>query len=143
MENNSSSVQTLQPTLGDGAVEGLLHGLIAGTIMAVYLAGYTLLVRAVPNNLLTRFAAALDAPAVTLVVGHFALAAFYGVVWGILYRSVLARFTWLPLWIWGILYGALLWSLSMVLLPVELGVTFLHVGVAHLIFGFMLGRLTK
>lgn len=143
MRNNSSSLQTLGPTIADGAVEGLLHGLLAGTIMAAYLAGYLLLTRTTPNEFLNRLSAAVEAPPLTIVAGHFALSAFYGVVWGILYQSLLTRVGRLPRWGWGLLYGVLLWLLSLVLLPAGLQTTFLQGGVAHLLFGLVLGLVTK
>lgn len=140
MQSKSTSLHA-PPTAGDGAVEGLLHGLLAGAIMAAYLAGVSFMLRSSPAALVERLTTAFNTGAATLLVAHLALSAFYGVVWGFLYRFLLARMA-LPAWLWGVLYGALLWLLSTLLLPPETTFPFAYTGAAHLLFGLALGLMT-
>lgn len=140
MRSNSSTVHTTA-SAGDGAVEGLLYGLVAGVIMLAYLVFISLALQSGPLNLLATVAGGLDVAPLLVIVGHFALAALYGVVWGMLCYLILARVT-LPFWLWGLLYGALLWAVSALLLPAGLDVPVIYGGGAHLLFGLSLGLLT-
>ncbi len=140
MQSNSSTVRTTA-SAGDGAVEGLLYGLVAGVIMLAYLVFISLALQFGPLNLLDTVAGGLDVAPLLVIVGHFALAALYGLVWGMLCYLLLARVA-VPFWLWGLLYGALLWAVSALLLPAGLDVPVIYGGGAHLLFGLSLGLLT-
>jgi hypothetical protein len=140
MHGNSSAVNP-RSSIGDGAVEGLLVGMAAGLIMVAYLVAVSLFLQAGPRAVLNTLAVNLNVEPILVVIGHFALSAFYGLIWGALYRFLPGRLT-IPLWVWGLLYGGLLWGASTVLLPAEIDLPALYSGSAHLLFGLSLGWLT-
>lgn len=126
---------------GDAAVEGLLHGLIAGAIMGGYVTVAGLIIRAASGRLLSTLAAMLGVGPMRVVLGHFAMAAFYGVIWGVLARYLFGRLSF-PSWAWGLVYGGVLWAISTVPLPAGEGLPFVVSGGAHLVFGASLGLLS-
>ena len=140
MQGNSSTA-TRPSTIGDGAVEGLLYGILAGVVMAVFLLAVSLLAYTGTMSIVRTLAVALEVSSASVVLGHFALSALYGLIWGILYRAIFVRAT-IPAWIWGLFYGAILWGASALLLPNEIDLSPLISAGAHLLFGLCLGVLT-
>jgi hypothetical protein len=95
-------------SLGDLAVDGLLQGLAAGAIMLAFLLGVGMLEGVAPTAVLARFGLPGSASAVTGLLGHLAVSAVLGLVWGVLYGSLLRRAP-LPAWVLGAAYGLLLY----------------------------------
>ena len=95
-------------SLGDLAVDGLLLGLAAGLIMMALLVVVGMVEGAAPDAVLARFGLPDGAMAVTGLLGHLAVSAVLGLVWGILYGSVRRRAP-LPAWVLGAAYGLALY----------------------------------
>ena len=87
-------------SLGDLAVDGLLQGLAAGAIMVALLLVAGMLEGATPVAVLARFGLPGGATAVTGLLGHLAVSAVLGLVWGVLYGSLLRRLS-VPAWVLG------------------------------------------
>ena len=87
-------------SLGDLAVDGLLHGLAAGAIMLAFLVAIGVMEGVAPAAVLARFGLPDSASVVTGLLGHLAVSAVLGLVWGVLYGSLLRR-TPLPAWLLG------------------------------------------
>ena len=126
--------------VGDAAVDGLLGGVIAGIAMAVYLVvvnliggeGFAVLIRFDPNG---------ASPLVGTLL-HLAVSGVYGAVFGI-GSKWMSRFN-ASMWVIGILFGAALFALAvLVILPTSrsatAGIPMVHFGIAHAIYGFVLG----
>lgn len=129
--------------LGDLAVDGLLQGLAAGVIMLASLLVIGLLDGAAPTVVLTRFGMSGSASATTGLLGHLAVSAVLGLVWGVLYGSLLRR-TPLPAWLLGVAYGLLLYAGAMLFVVSATGLVEFAAGqllAAHLIYGLTLGWL--
>ena len=95
---------TMTKSFGDLAVDGLLQGLAAGAIMLALLLGVGMLEGVAPATVLARFGLPGSASAVTGLLGHLAVSAVLGLVWGVLYGGLLRR-TSLPAWLLGAAMG--------------------------------------
>lgn len=127
-------------TLGDSAVDGLLGGIAAGIVMAIFLIvanlfggdGFAVLTRFDPNR---------ASPLVGTLM-HLAVSGVYGAAFGIGAKWV-SPFN-VPMWLVGILFGVALFALAeLVLIPTShsalAGISFVHFGIAHLIYGLVIG----
>ncbi len=134
-------------TLGDAAVDGLLNGAVAGLAMALYLVLAMLAQGQAPWAVLSAFdASARNSPLVGLVM-HLAVSGVYGALFGLLWKSThrLVPAS-VPGWLIGLFYGLVLYLLAeLVLLPSTAtalrDIPFYHFGIAHLIYGAVLGWL--
>ncbi|MEP7291980.1 MAG: hypothetical protein ABI835_09360 [Chloroflexota bacterium] len=135
--------------LRDVAVDGLWRGALAGAAMAVYLVIATTALGDAPFSVLARFTSQ-DVAASPLggALSHLAASAIYGALFTILWHLLARRSSQSGLaLLGGVVYAGLLFVFSeYVLLPAVqsplLGVPALHWGVAHLIYGLVLGVLT-
>ena len=131
-------------SLGDLAVDGLLHGLAAGAIMLAFLVAIGVMEGVAPAAVLARFGLPDSASVVTGLLGHLAVSAVLGLVWGVLYGSLLRR-TPLPAWLLGAAYGLALYVGAALFV---VGVTGLtdnapwELLAAHLAYGVTLGLLS-
>jgi hypothetical protein len=142
--NNRPQPVTPDVTAGDVAVDGLLWGLGAGVAMGLYLIVLSL-ANGEPAGAAFRSLGLPGAAAfLTSVLGHLAVAGVYGAIWALAYRWVLSRFP-LPAWLWGLLYGAVLFGVAwLVAIPAGLGGAQLaHMLAAHLLYGAVLGLFTR
>jgi hypothetical protein len=134
----------ISKSLGDLAVDGLLRGLGAGLIMMAFLLGIGMVEGLAPAAVLVRFGLSDGTTAVTGLLGHLAVSAVLGLLWGVLYGRLLRRAP-LPPWVSGIAYGLVLYG----------GATLFVVGVtglagfaswalllAHGLYGLTLGLLS-
>lgn len=96
-------------SLGDLAVDGMLHGLAAGAIMLASLLVIGLLDGAAPATVLARFGLPDGGTAVTGLLGHLAVSEVLGLVWGVLYGGLLQRVP-APAWLLGVGYGLVLYA---------------------------------
>lgn len=132
-------------SLGDLAVDGLLWGLGAGFIMVAFLLGMGMVEGVAPAAVLVRFGLSDSATAVTGLLGHLAVSAVLGLLWGVLYGSILRRLP-LPPWVSGIAYGLVLYGGAALFV---VGVTGLagfapwQLLVAHVVYGVTLGLLSR
>lgn len=129
---------------GDLAVDGLLQGLGAGAIMLALLVAVGMLDGATPATVLARFGLPGSASPVTGVLGHLAVSAVLGLVWGVLYGSLLRR-TSLPAWLLGIGYGLALYAGAALFVVPATGLAEFPAWallVAHMAYGVTLGWLS-
>lgn len=130
---------------GDRAVDGLLQGLMAGGIMLVFLLVIGVVEGAAPTAVLTRFGLPGSSSAVTGLLSHLAAAAVAGLVWGVLYGSLLRR-TRLPAWLLGAGYGLALYVSATIFVIGATGMadfTSWALLAAHLLYGTTLGLLSR
>ena len=135
---------TMTKSLGDLAVDGLLLGLAAGGIMLAFLVGVGLLEGTAPAAVLARFGAPGSATAVTGLLGHLAVSAVLGLVWGVLYGSLLRRLS-VPAWVLGAGYGLLLYAGAALFVVGATGLAAFApwaLLVAHGVYGVVLGMLS-
>ena len=131
-------------SLGDLAVDGLLLGLGAGLIMVALLLVAGMLEGATPVAVLARFGLPGSATAVTGLLGHLAVSAVMGLVWGVLYGSLLRRVA-LPAWLLGLGYGVVLYAGAALFVVSATGLAEfapLQLLVAHALYGVTLGLLS-
>ena len=134
----------IKSTLGDSAVDGLFAGLGAGIVMAIFFVAAGLMGGEGPALVLSRFDPSASASPLTGALIHLAVAGVYGMLFGVAHRFI--RPGWLPPWLMGLLYGITLLMLAeAVVLPSAASllraVPFWSFGLAHLIYGVMLGIL--
>jgi hypothetical protein len=134
---------------GDAAVKGLFNGFVAGIIMAVVLVAAGLMGGVSTASTLERFTPVAGG-ALAGVLAHLAVSGIYGMIFGLLWSSLLR---WLRLdtgpWqaiLAGAAYGLLLWlGAQFILLPTtDAAFGSLPVGQflsAHLAYGLILGWL--
>lgn len=148
----SSSPRTAYPnlTLGDSAVDGLLTGTGAGLLMALYLLMTGLLSGQPWPMILAQFDPSPTPTPLTGAVAHLAVAGVYGVIYAVAWRWLRRAWQRAPAWLAGLVYGAALWGLALVLmrLPASAtpegwlaGVAPMHLALAHLLYGAALGWL--
>ncbi len=135
-------------TAGDTAVEGLLAGVGAGIAMAAWLALTGLLAGEGPARVLARFDPAAAASPLTGALIHLAVSAVYGLAFGVIYRLVgrgrlAGRAAGALI---GLAYGLALLLIAQGLLAAPSGTALreipaVHFGVAHLLYGAVLGWL--
>lgn len=136
-----------ETTIGDAAVDGLLAGAGAGLVMLAYLIVVGLTHGRALVGVLGDFDLGDGGTALTGVLTHLAVAAVYGVVYGLGARIVPRRWRKRRVaWITGLLYGLLLLLLAQTLFLSNGGVSLSqvplsHLVIAHLIYGLGLGIL--
>jgi len=145
--NQTNAMIKNRSAVGDAAVDGLFGGIAAGILMAVYLGVYALISGEELSVMFSRFAVGEGAPPLQGFVLHLAVSSVYGVVYGIITKSVLpagriSRFAAIA----GLGYGLLLLVVARIaLLPMAnsalLEIPFLHFGIAHVIYGLALGAI--
>lgn len=145
--NQVNAVVKGRSAVGDAAVDGLFGGIAAGVVMAIYLGAYALISGEGLAVMFGRFAVGDGAPPLQGFVLHLAVSSVYGVIYGIITKSILpadriSRFAALA----GLMYGLLLLTVAKaVLLPMAnsalLEIPFLHFAIAHAIYGLVLGAL--
>ncbi len=131
-------------SFGDLAVDGLLQGLAAGAIMLAFLLGVGMVEGVAPTAVLARFGLPGSATAVTGLLGHLAVSAVLGLVWGVLYGAVLRR-TSLPAWLLGAGYGLLLYAGAALFVVSATGLADFapwQLLLAHVFYGLTLGLLS-
>lgn len=131
-------------SLGDLAVDGLLQGLTAGVIMLAFLVGAELVEGVAPAAVLSRFGLPGSATPLTGLLGHLAVSAVLGVVWGVLYGSLLRR-TPLPAWVLGAAYGLALYAGATLFVVSVTGLAAFApwaLLTAHVLYGVTLGLLS-
>ena len=131
--------------LGDTAVDGLLAGIVAGIGMVLYLLMAGLMTGQGTAEVLGSFDPLQANHAFVGLLTHLAVAAIYGLLFGLLLglgklHAAIGNYV---LWL-GLVYGLLLFGLArgVLLTAVDsplLQVTAVHFGVAHLIYGLVLG----
>ena len=147
---NSSILPNERLQAGDAAVKGLFNGFIAGLGMAVVLVAAGLISGVPAASTLAHFTPTPNSSLLTGVLAHLAVSGIYGLVFGLLWSSVLR---WLRLdsggWqaiLAGGVYGVLLWLGAQYILLPTTGATLgsIPVGqflIAHLAYGLILGWL--
>ena len=128
-------------SLRDAVVDGLLQGLGAGAIMAAFLLVAGLFTPQSARAVLFALARAAETSPAAIIAAHFAVAAVYGIVWGLLYHTVVAGRP-LPVWMAGLLFGGALWLVGRLLLPASSVAPGSIFAGAHLVYGLALGLLT-
>lgn len=133
-------------SMGETAVDGLLAGLVGGAAMALFLAAAGWLAGAPPAATLAYFDPAQPGRWLNGLLAHMAVAAIYGLGFGLLLgvvgriRPSLAQRTWL----WGMGYGLVLWLLGLGMVLTAVGAPLAQIpawefAMAHLLYGLMLG----
>jgi len=135
---------------GDAAVKGLFYGFMAGIGMAIVLVGAGLAGGVPVDSTLARFAPVSGGSLLTAIMAHLAVSGIYGLVFGLIWSSVL-RWIRVDSGLWqailaGTAYGLLLWlGAQFVLLPTTgAALGSLPAGqflLAHLVYGLVLGWL--
>ena len=137
-------VATQSKSYGDLAVDGLLRGLAAGLIMLVFLLAAGMLAGTMPADVLARFGLPGSATVVTGLLGHLAVSAVLGLVWGVLYGGLLHRLP-LPTWLLGIGYGLVLYAGAALFIVNATGLAEFapwQLLAAHAVYGLTLGLLS-
>ena len=129
------------PKTGDAAVDGLLAGLGAGVVMAVYLLITGMLAGEAMGTIMGRFAPGGEATPLTGALSHLAVSAIYGAVFGVVTLPLRKR---IPAWAAGLVFGMVLFLVAQYALLPGTGSSLLemspvHFGIAHLLYGGMLG----
>lgn len=133
-------------TWGDTAVDGLLAGLAGGVVMSLFLALAVWAGGGSPLVTMGYFDPAQAGSWLTGLLAHLAVSAIYGVVLALLLRGVgwirpsLTKHAWL----WGCLYGLLLWGLAAGVVLTAVPVTLRQIpawefALAHLLYGLAAG----
>lgn len=134
-------------TRGDTAVDGLIAGLGGGVLMALFLALVGWAGGTPPQATLALFDPAQPGNWLSGLLAHLAVSAIYGLILALLLRGVgrlrpsLAKRPWL----WGAVYGLLLWSLATgavltaVASPLE-QIPAVEFVLAHLLYGLAAGH---
>jgi hypothetical protein len=132
----------------DMALDGLFAGLIGGVAMAAYLLLWGLAAGRAPGALLGMFDPGAHGQALAGALTHLAIAAVYGIVFGLLrWLSRRAAGT-VPAWLIGAAYGlSLLIVAQRLVLPARgsplAEIPALHFAIAHLVYGAVLGWLSE
>lgn len=146
MQQNNVRATSLAtaPSMGDMAVDGLLHGLAGGFVMILFLLASGALTGRTPGELLSLFGVDTIVQPLNGLLSHLAVSAIYGILWG-LFAGMMARPA-LPPWLWGLMYGSLLYGAATVLvLPVSplAQLPWLLFLAAHWVYGGVLGLLQQ
>jgi hypothetical protein len=143
-----------QTTAGEVAVDSLVSGILAGACMALYLVVVGVILGDEPGLVLGRFDPGSGFSPLSGALAHLAVSSVYGMVYGLVWRllarsrlgtGVLGR--WLP-WLAGLAYGFFLLLVAEAVTlrlpgassPLR-GIPFLHLLLAHLIYGLVLSLL--
>lgn len=139
-------------SFSEAAVEGLFAGALAGLAMAAYLSATALLRGEGLVSLFNRFAQSQASEPLAGLLMHLAVSGIYGILFGILWALALHVRGLEPLFrhatLFGILYGLVLFLLAWnFLLPASnsqlLSIPFFDFGLAHVIYGAVLGFITQ
>jgi hypothetical protein len=135
-------------TIGDAAVDGLLAGMAAGVVMGAMLVLLGLLDGTRPLEIIGRFDPADGSAAVVGGLLHLAMSGIYGVLFALLYRFLVGRWTRLKRsgWLIGAGFGLALWlAAQFIYLPgldtALVDIAPLHFVLGHLAYGATLGYL--
>lgn len=145
---DSKYILSKDSSTGDAAVDGLLSGIVAGLLMIAFLVIAGLLVGEKLSATLIRFDPSQNDSALLGLIGHLAVSAIYGAIFGVILKAGLGRWPSLHRmgWIAGLIYGAILLILAQAVLfqtayiPLA-KITLPHLIIAHLIYGSALGFL--
>ncbi len=138
-----------EKTLGDTAVTGLLNGILAGAAMAAFLIATLGLGGESPPAVLQRFGTAGGAASPLMgAVDHLAMSGIYGIVFALLYRWLTPRASGQRAALTvGVIYALIMFAVAQLFLLPASGSPLLdiplHFGVAHLIYGGILGLLSQ
>lgn len=146
--DNSKSLPRMRSTTGDAAVDGLINGVIAGVVMAIYLIVAGLMLGVGIAATLSAFDLEQGTSPMRGVLIHLAVAAIYGMLFGLLLRPIERRW---PIGrgghvISGLVYGLLLWSITQIAFAAGISVALssvptVHLAIAHTLYGLTLGWL--
>ena len=145
----ATSNETHSHHLGNAAIDGLIAGAAGGLVMVAYLLVAMAILGEAPATLLSRFASGdMQGSIMTGVVGHLAVSSIYGMVFVLIGRLLLRGQHKSVRVLGGVVYGVLLFTFAeFVLLPAfqspMLGIPIVHFGIAHVIYGLVLGFLIK
>jgi len=149
MFNNRKETLVKPFEIGDSAIDGLFGGMLAGFVMEIYLTLSGLLSGLHLLDALTRFSPIQGLPPISGVLLHFAVSGIYGTIFGLVIHWVTRHQTrWYLGWVAGLVYGVLQLLIVVVfILPntdSAIGeIPLIHLAVAHLLFGLVLGLRIK
>ena len=148
--DNSKSLMRTRSSIGDAAVDGLLHGAAAGLVMAIYLVLIGLVTGVGLAATLSEFDLGQGTSPAREALIHLAVAAIYGMVFSVVYRLIVRR---RPIGrggsvIIGLAYGLLLWAIAQIAFVPGASVALsslpaVHITIAHAIYGISLGVLSS
>lgn len=132
--------------IGNLAVDGLIYGLVGGVAMYLFMAAVSIISRDGLGNLLGRFSVGGLTTPLQGLLGHLAVSAIYGLLFGVLIWPVLRRISTRPIsgWIGGLVYAGCLFLLAqLTILPMTdspLGeIPAWHFALGHAVYGLVLG----
>jgi uncharacterized membrane protein len=147
--NNDQVALRAPSSVGDAAVDGLLHGATASVAMALYLLAAGMIAGTGPVATLSAFDLGQGTSPLRGALIHLAMAAIYGMVFGLVNRFIVRRRSIGRggSVIIGFLYGLLLWLITQIAFTAGINVALsslpiVHLAVAHVIYGAVLGWLT-
>jgi hypothetical protein len=134
-----------EQSIGDIAVSGLFYGLMAGAAMGGYLLMAALLAGHTIGEALSWSTPDRGGDALQGILLHLAVSGIYGIGYGLLRYWFFKR---IPTWFSSLAYGlAMLGLANLVILPgAGLGlveIPTLHLVAAHLLYGLILGLLSR
>ena len=148
--DHSKSLVPARSSLGDAAVDGLLNGVVAGVVMAIYVMIGGVLTGAGLVATLSAFDLGQGASPVRGALIHLAVAAIYGMVFGLIDRLIGRR---RPIGrggtiIMGAAFSLVLWLITQIAFAADIDVALsslpaAHLALAHGIYGVTLGWLTS
>ncbi len=132
---------------GDAAVDGLISGVAAGLLMAVFLLVAGAFGGKGLADVLRQFDPGAGPAPLTGAVTHLAISGVYGILFASLWRPLARVWVRLPVWLFGLIYGLLLWLLAAAVTAARAGlgagwlqgISAAQLAVAHLIYGLALG----
>ena len=146
--SNSQPLIRARSSIGDAAVDGLLNGVAAGVVMAIYLMISGVLTGAGLAATLSAFDLGQGVSPVRGAVIHLAVAAIYGMAFGLIYRLIGRR---KPVgrggtMLMGVTFSMLLWLITQMAFAAGITVALnglppVHLAAAHLVYGATLGWL--
>ncbi len=146
--SNQIAISSRSYSISDAAVDGLLRGLMAGSAMLFYLMIAVLTLNESPLTLLSRFARVEQTSPALGFAAHMGMSAVYGIPFMLLWRLLERKVPGNLALIVGIVYGIVLFvAAELILLPAAqspiLQIPAIHFGIGHVIYGFVLGYLTR
>jgi hypothetical protein len=147
--SNSQPLIRARSSIGDAAVDGLLHGVGAGMVMAIYLILIGVVTGVGVTTILSAFDLGQGTSPVRGALIHLAMAMIYGMTFSLLYRPIgrrrsIGRGGTTSM---GVMFGLLLWLITQIAFAAGINVALnnlptVHLAVAHVIYGAALGWLT-
>lgn len=132
--------------INDLAVDGLIYGLLSGVAMYLFLAAVSFISRVGPGDLLEHFGVGGLTSPLQGLLGHLAVSAIYGLLFGVLIWPGLRRISTRPIvgWIVGLVYAGFLFVLAqLAILPMTdspLGeIPAWQFALGHAVYGLVLG----